>query len=295
MGNGGRIVVAARTLGTQTDDTYLAAIQASGYSVELVAPGQPVIPVLGCAPAIAACFQFDHPDLPGLGELRLVKERVPSVPIIMITETHSESLAVWAFRARVWDYFVQPVDMTRLLAVLAVLEELQSRRDAGARAMPAPAMPPNIIPPEARLRGYDGGDELAVLDRAVAYVDRHLHQRIVQAEIAALCGLSPFQFSRLFKRRYGTTFQEYVLRRRMEAAKSLLRHPGASVTDVCFSVGFRDLPYFTRTFQRYVGLPPSQYRLVACGGQAPRKRQAPAAGREVDTLPARAAEKPPPR
>ena len=42
---------------------------------------------------------------------------------VMITEEHSESLAVWALRARVWDYLVKPVDLSYLLSRVDVLLE----------------------------------------------------------------------------------------------------------------------------------------------------------------------------
>ena len=56
------------------------------------------------------------------------------------------------------------------------------------------------------------------------------------------------------------TFQEYVVRRRMQEAMRLLKHPSAAVTDVCFAVGYTDLSYFTRTFRRYIGTSPSVYK-----------------------------------
>lgn len=55
--------------------------------------------------------------------------------------------------------------------------------------------------------------------------------------------------------------QQIKLRhRRMTEAVRLLKNPSASVTDVCYTVGFRDLSYFTRTFRRYVGMTPSRYK-----------------------------------
>jgi AraC-like DNA-binding protein len=68
------------------------------------------------------------------------------------------------------------------------------------------------------------------------------------------------QFSRVFKLTHGTTFQEYVLRRRISQAIRLLQNPSASVTDICYTVGFNDQSYFTRTFRRYIGTSPTTYR-----------------------------------
>lgn len=259
MGHPRCIVVVVRNVEETPSRNYADVIRSKGYGIEYVPPGEdPVAPIRRCCP-VAVCFQFDYPDLLGLADLRLTKQLVPSVPMLMITQAHSEQLAVWAFRTRVWDYFVEPVDTARLLDVLHTLGSL-GKSDPGSEGRTFPRLN-NVIPPEARLRCNDGGEDRSTIDRILSYLDANLHKKIVQAEVASSFGLSTFQFSRLFKRITRVTFQEYLLSRRIEEAKRLLANPKASITDVCFTVGFQDLSYFTRVFQRYVGLPPSRYRL----------------------------------
>ncbi len=263
MGLGGEILVVLRQITGWSNEEFVQRIEKDGYRVRQILPGEDPLSAMKQMQPLVTCFQYDYPDLPGLAELRLAKERVPAIPFIMITQAHSESLAVWAFRARVWDYFVQPVDMVRFLAVLKVLFRLRSAHKKWRGPPPAAGMPTNPIPPEARVRGSTEPGDSPALELAISYVDRNLHTKLVQAVVADICGLSPFQFSRRFKRRFGVTFQEYVLRKRISEATRLLGHPEASVTDVCYNVGFHDLSYFTRTFQRYVGRTPSEHRLMA--------------------------------
>lgn len=256
------MLIVLRTIQEPLDDEYHQVLKRQGYHLEIIAPGQDPIPQMKQRPPIAACFQFDYPDLEGLGSLREAKKAFPTIPLLMITQAHSEHLAVWAFRARVWDYFVQPFDMTRFLEVMASLYDARLPQKAKATNRPV-AEVKNHIPPEARLYCSAPGDDQAKLQRVVSYIDQNLHRKIVQAEIAGLCGQSAFQFSRFFKRVTGITFQEYLMHRRINEAMRLLANPKVTITDVCFTVGFRDLSYFTRTFQRYVGKPPSRYRLEA--------------------------------
>jgi len=278
MGAGGGVLVVARHIREQPNDELVRCMEKDGYRVHQVATGHDPLPVMERVKPLVTCFQYDYPDLPGLAELRLAKERMPSIPLLMITQAHSESLAVWAFRARVWDYFVEPVDTVRFLAVLKLLFRLRSAaKKGGARQLPIAGMPTNPIPPEARVRGSAEPRDNPALELAISYVDRNLHTKVVQAAVADICGLSPFQFSRLFKHRFGVTFQEYVLRKRISQATRMLGDPGATVTDVCYNVGFHDLSYFTRTFQRYVGRTPSQHRLMMIrsrrqGGSKPESR-----------------------
>ncbi|MFC3283400.1 helix-turn-helix transcriptional regulator [Litchfieldella rifensis] len=254
------VLVVVRNLRETCDDDYVNVLRQQGYHVEVIPAGQDPIPVMEARPPIAACFQFDYPDLQGLADLREAKKRTSSIPLLMITQAHSEHLAVWAFRARVWDYFVHPIDMPRFLAVFETLRSVRLPGQAAASGKNALDLQ-NTIPPEARLRCPAPGGQQSQLDRALAYLDQNLHRKIAQSEVAESCGLSTFQFSRLFKRLTGDTFQEYLLHRRIAEAMRLLANPKVSITDVCFTVGFRDLSYFTRTFQRYVGQPPSRYRL----------------------------------
>lgn len=97
--------------------------------------------------------------------------------------------------------------------------------------------------------------------RAVqSYVDEHLDQSIALAGLAAAAGLSSFHFLRAFKQSLGVTPGQYVLDRRMERARFLLKSSKLSVAEVGFSVGFDYSSHFTRAFRRAVGTVPSMFR-----------------------------------
>jgi AraC-like DNA-binding protein len=172
-------------------------------------------------------------------------------------------MAIWAFRAKIWDFLVQPVDQCYLLSILSALRQIRAQQPG---ALPRSSYSaPNAIPAEARVRVAAAVGSGKVTALVAAFVSRNLHRKISQKEVADLCGLSPFQFSRVFKREHGTTFQEYLLQERIRAAMEMFRNPAASVTDVCFSVGFSDLSYFARMFHRSTGLSPSRYRSMMAG------------------------------
>ncbi|MDE2296120.1 MAG: response regulator, partial [Gammaproteobacteria bacterium] len=100
---------------------------------------------------LAAVFDFDDPSPACLQLMQSIKRQCPSVPIVMLTETHSEELAVWAFRARVWNYLVKPVPLRELRANLKQLIDLASHRDGSAsRALERPA---SLVPSREADRG----------------------------------------------------------------------------------------------------------------------------------------------
>lgn len=98
------------------------------------------------------------------------------------------------------------------------------------------------------------------VEEAKKYIEVHLSREIPLEEVADLLGLNPSYFSQLFKQTTGETFVQYRIRRRMEKAKKLLEQPHYRITDISYEVGYADHPHFTKTFKKFTGLSPSEYR-----------------------------------
>src|SRR5581483_10039135 len=74
-------------------------------------------------------FEFDNPVAEQLRLLQTVKQRHPGIPILLITATHNEELAIWALRARVWNYLVKPVPLRELKSNVDQLAKISLRRE----------------------------------------------------------------------------------------------------------------------------------------------------------------------
>jgi AraC-like DNA-binding protein len=103
-------------------------------------------------------------------------------------------------------------------------------------------------------------DELVQLRRARDLMDRSYAERLDVPAVARRALMSTAHFSRRFRAVYGETPYAYLMTRRIERAKALLR-TGASVTDACFAVGCSSLGSFSSRFTEIVGETPSQYRV----------------------------------
>jgi transcriptional regulator GlxA family with amidase domain len=103
-------------------------------------------------------------------------------------------------------------------------------------------------------------DELVHLRRARDLMDREYWRPLDVPAMARTALMSPGHFSRQFRAAYGETPYSYLMTRRIERAKSLLRGGDMSVTDVCMAVGCTSLGSFSARFTELVGETPSAYR-----------------------------------
>ena len=99
--------------------------------------------------------------------------------------------------------------------------------------------------------------------RARDAMDRDYAQPLDVPALARIAQVSPAHFARSFRATFGESPHHYLQRRRVERAMSLLRESEASVTDICFQVGFGSLGTFSRTFREIVGRSPREYRRQA--------------------------------
>ncbi|MEU8837961.1 helix-turn-helix transcriptional regulator [Streptomyces roseus] len=91
-------------------------------------------------------------------------------------------------------------------------------------------------------------------------MDREYARPLDVAELAGVALMSAGHFSRSFRAAFGETPYSYLMTRRVERAKALLRRGDLSVTEVCFEVGCTSLGSFSSRFTELVGESPSAYR-----------------------------------
>jgi AraC-like DNA-binding protein len=103
-------------------------------------------------------------------------------------------------------------------------------------------------------------DELRRLRRARDRMDREYAQPLDVPALARTALMSTAHFARRFREAYGESPYSYLMTRRIERAKALLRRGDMSVTEACFAVGCTSLGSFSARFTEIVGETPSAYR-----------------------------------
>jgi transcriptional regulator GlxA family with amidase domain len=103
-------------------------------------------------------------------------------------------------------------------------------------------------------------EDLVRLRRARDTMDRDYAKPLDVTALAQVALMSPGHFSRSFRAAFGESPYSYLMTRRIERAKALLRRGDLSVTEVCFEVGCTSLGSFSTRFTELVGESPSSYR-----------------------------------
>jgi AraC family transcriptional regulator len=101
------------------------------------------------------------------------------------------------------------------------------------------------------------------LQRVRDFVEARLTEPLRLADLAAAVPMSPYHFSRAFKSSTGMTVHEFVVRRRVEAARALLDRGGLLVAEVARRTGFTDASHLARHFRRRVGMSPARYAALS--------------------------------
>lgn len=105
----------------------------------------------------------------------------------------------------------------------------------------------------------DTHKEQARLQRIHRMVEDAFPSKLETADVAEALHLTPAAFCRYMRRQTGATFTDYVNKYHINQAKKLLLM-GRNVTEACYEAGFENLSHFNRTFRKFAGINPGEFR-----------------------------------
>lgn len=99
-----------------------------------------------------------------------------------------------------------------------------------------------------------------VINRACNFITDNCNRNLTLEEVAHNVHLSPFYFSKVFKKEKGCNFVDFLTKTRVERSKKLLRDPDLSVVRIAQESGYQDASYFCKVFRHEEGMTPNEYR-----------------------------------
>ncbi|GGD56821.1 response regulator transcription factor [Paenibacillus nasutitermitis] len=104
------------------------------------------------------------------------------------------------------------------------------------------------------------GNVIDPIKAAKDYIESHLNKEVSLEEVAVYLGLNPSYFSQLFKQTTRETFVHFRMKKRMERAQRLLHNASHRMYDIAEEVGYTDYSHFAKTFKKWFGISPTEYR-----------------------------------
>ncbi len=185
-----------------------------------------------------ALIDYILPDRDGFEIITSLRDLNPGLPIIFMTGFGDDDIIIRALRKGVADYVKKPLDIAYLKR--RVSELLGGPPQKRHHESPEPAF--------------------TCLDAVGKHIRENYMEDLSLDELAHMAGMSRFSFCRAFKGKYNQCFSAYLNRVRMQRAAELLANDNVSITEVAFSVGYRNSTHFNRVFRATYKMPPREYR-----------------------------------
>ena len=97
-------------------------------------------------------------------------------------------------------------------------------------------------------------------EKVKSYIDSNIYDKLNAQQVAQKFGFSVSQLGRLFKRQYGVTVYSYILDRKLDTAKRLIKNSSVTIGEIANILNFADEHYFCNIFNKKFGMTPNRYR-----------------------------------
>lgn len=183
------------------------------------------------------------PGMDGLELMEQIRKKNKEIKIVLVSGYAEFEYAQTALRLDAFDYLLKPIGYEQLEKVLEkLLTRLEDEGGISEADDERGELPNNMI------------------SEIVNDLQERYTENITLASFSEKYNVSIGRLSVLLKEHLGMSYSEYMIMKRIQKAKYLLRNEKMSVEKVGEAVGYSDYCYFTKVFKRVVGLTPSKYR-----------------------------------
>ena len=204
---------------------------------------------------------IEMPGESGLELIRWMNENSPDTVNVILTCHEDFQFAKRAVALNCLDYILKPATPAVLMDVLGraqekVLAKSEERRwhSYGEQYVQS------LGSPEGNGGKQDAGEVKNTVEQVKDYIAAHVSEELSVENLAARVHFNPDYLTRVFKKETGKTVSEYITEYRCALAAELLKETDLSVTAIASRSGYPNYTYFTRTFRKYSGDSPRDYR-----------------------------------
>jgi len=98
------------------------------------------------------------------------------------------------------------------------------------------------------------------LEKAFYYIDKNMSEKFKIDNLAEELGVSKFNFIKRFKSSTKVTPHQFIIKRKLERSKNLLKEDSLSLTDITYMLNFSDQSHFSNSFKKMYGTTPREFR-----------------------------------
>ena len=212
-------------------------------------------------PDLVIC-DITMPDMDGYGVLNILRQDplTAIIPFIFLTGSGTKACVRKGMELGADDYLTKPSTVEELLRAIAIRLEkqalLRSWYATSSREISA-SLPKNTT---SLATGESFFPSVPQLKEVFDYIEANYHQGITLSNVALAVGYSPAYLTNRVAKQTGETVNGWIVRRRMAAARPLLRDTDQTIEQIATGLGYQNACHFSRQFRQYHGLPPKNWR-----------------------------------
>ncbi|WP_226036177.1 response regulator transcription factor [Aquibacillus saliphilus] len=211
----------------------------TGYKVMWEAPnGHKALELLNVVIPDIVITDIRMPEMNGIQFITLLRDKLPQVPVIVISGYDDFNYARDALKLGVKDYLLKPVNRSELASILHnIAKEDKSKKS-----------------------GSNNSEESLHIRQIKEVIETHLEEDLTLSFISKTLNLHPNYISQLFKQQTKVNLSDYIVTKRMNKAEKLLVETKLKIYDIANLSGYSNPKHFASVFKKVIGKTPNQYR-----------------------------------
>lgn len=242
---------------TATRNLYLRGLEAEGFQTIVAENGRIGIEKAQTyLPDLVIC-DIVMPDMDGYSVLNAMRQDPVTaiIPFIFLTGSNHQTDIRKGMELGADDYLTKPSTLEELLKAIAIRLEKQSllHRWYAAKSHQIPESAPGT-------RDNSIFPAIPHLKEVFDYIEANYHRGITLSNVAEAVGYSPAYLTSRVKKKTGETVNCWIVKRRMAAARLLLRDTNDTIEQIAIALGYQNACHFSRQFRQDHGIPPKIWR-----------------------------------